>query len=121
MTEHDSPLISQGEEMWAQANEYARTATMPADMAEVQDAWLTGYTLGHERASQEAQALLLGIALAPYQPLIEAARAYRDAKAAFDMAGPPSAVHATGEELLDARDELCEAARTFEVSHEEQG
>jgi hypothetical protein len=54
-------------------------------------------------------------------PLIEAARAYRDAKAAFDMAGPPSAVHATGEELLDARDELCEAARTFEVSHEEQG
>jgi hypothetical protein len=63
----------------------------------------------------------LEVAEERYRPLIEAARAYRDAKAAFDMAGPPSAVHATGEELLDARDELCEAARTFEVSHEGQG
>jgi hypothetical protein len=67
---------------------------------------------GYARALQELEAAA---------PLIEAARAYRDAKNAFDRAKTVTATHRAGGKLLDARDELCEAARTFEVSHEGQG
>ena len=51
-----------------------------------------------------------------FAPLIEAARAYRDADAHYRKTPAPNA-----REHAIALQRLLEAARTFEVSHEEQG
>jgi hypothetical protein len=52
--------------------------------------------------------------------LIEAARAYRDARTAYAAVGGADGPHEVHKRLMDAEDALCEAARTLE-GHVEEG
>jgi hypothetical protein len=59
-------------------------------------------------------------ALESFAPLIEAARAYRDARTAYAAVGGADGPHEVHKRLMDAEDALCEAARTLE-GHVEEG